>query len=133
MVECEIEFPKLKAEAFQVAERLEEDVDIDLFSKTVISVVGNEHHRHPVIASVSRNLFRATANYIFHIEIFSCRTFRGQAKACRTRQKRVSFDYLRKKRCDFSSAGLTLMLQTARYSQSQLINRSKTHPYHSWY
>jgi hypothetical protein len=28
---------------------------------------------------------------------------------------------LEKKRCDFSSTGLTLMLQTARYSQSQLI------------
>ena len=33
--------------------------------------------------------------------------------------KKVLFDR-RKKRCDFSSAGLTLMLQTMQYSQSQL-------------
>jgi hypothetical protein len=133
MVKGKAEVAELKPEAFEVMERLGADVNVDLFSKTVVSVVGDEHHGHPVIASVTRNLFRATANYIFHNNFFSCRTFRGQAKACRTRQKRVSFDYLRKKRCDFSSAGLTLMLQTARYSQSQLINRSKTHPYHSWY
>jgi hypothetical protein len=34
---------------------------VDLFSKTVISVVGDKHHGHPVIAGVTRNLFRATA------------------------------------------------------------------------
>ncbi|MCX6662879.1 MAG: right-handed parallel beta-helix repeat-containing protein, partial [Euryarchaeota archaeon] len=49
--------------------------------------------------------------------------FRGQAKACRVRQKRVWFDG-RKKRCSFPSAGLTLMLQTAQYSQLQLINHA---------
>ena len=59
MVEGKAEFPERKAVTFQVVERLEEDVDIDLFSKTVISVVGDEHHGHPVIASVTRNLFRA--------------------------------------------------------------------------
>jgi hypothetical protein len=37
--------------------------------------------------------------------------------------KKVLFDR-RKKRCDFSSAGLTLMLQTTQYSQSQLISKS---------
>jgi hypothetical protein len=66
---------------------LDTDVDVDLLSKTVVSVVGDEHHGHPVIASIIRNLFRATANYIFHTEFFSCRTFKGQAKACRVRQK----------------------------------------------
>jgi hypothetical protein len=104
MVECKTEFSKLKTELFQVVERLKQNVDVDLFSKTVIPVVGDEHHGHPVIASVTRNLFRATANYIFHIEIFSCRTFRGQANACRVRQKKISFVW-RKKGCDFSSAG----------------------------
>jgi hypothetical protein len=88
MVEGKTEFPELKTESFQVVERLEQDVDVDLFSKTVIPVVGDEHHGHPVIASVTRNLFRATANYIFHIEIFSCRVLIGQAEACRTRQKK---------------------------------------------
>jgi hypothetical protein len=52
-------------------ERLEKNVDIDLFSKTVISVVGDEHHGHPVIASVTRNLFRATANYNIIHKFFS--------------------------------------------------------------
>ena len=93
MVKGETEVAELEPEAFQVVERLDADVDIDLFSKTVVSVVGDEHHSHPVIAGVTRNLFRATANYIFHIEFFSCRTFRGQANACRVRQKRVWFDW----------------------------------------
>ncbi len=75
-------------------ERLEKNVDIDLFSKTVISVVGDEHHGHPVIAGVTRNLFRATANYIFHNNFFSCRTFRGQANVCRVRQKIYIIYYL---------------------------------------
>jgi len=67
MVEGKTEFPKLKTETFQIVERLEEDVDIDLFSKTVIPVVGDEHHGNPVIAGVTRNLFRATATYNIHI------------------------------------------------------------------
>jgi len=105
MVEGKTEFPKLKTESFQVVERLEKDVDIDLFSKTVIPVVGDEHHGHPVIAGVTRNLFRATAIYnIIHKVFCSCRTFRGQANACRVRQKQISFVW-RKKGCDFSSAG----------------------------
>jgi len=88
VVQGEAEFPEIKAEAFQVVERLEQDVDVDLFSKTVISVVGDEHHGHPVIAGVTRKLFRATAIYIYHTIFFSCRVLEGQAKACRTRQKR---------------------------------------------
>jgi hypothetical protein len=37
-------------------------------------------------------------------------------------KKEIWFDW-RKKRCSFSSAGLTLMLQTAQYSQLQLIKQ----------
>jgi hypothetical protein len=58
-----------------------------LFSKTVVSVVGDEHHRHPVIAGVTRNLFRATATYKIHNLLVSCRTFEGQVFTCRVRQK----------------------------------------------
>ena len=43
------------------SKRLDAGVDMDLFSKTIISVVGDKHHRHPVISGVTRNLFRATA------------------------------------------------------------------------
>jgi hypothetical protein len=88
MIECEAEITELKTKSFQVPECLDADVDINLFSKTIVSVVSDEHHGHPVIAGVIRNLFRATANYIFHNNFFSCRTFRGQANACRVRQKR---------------------------------------------
>jgi hypothetical protein len=99
--------PNSNPEALQVMERPNAGVDIDLFSKTVISVVGFKHHGHPVIAGVTRNLFRATAHYIHYTIFFSFRVREGQARACRVRQKRVWFDG-RKKRCSFPSAGLTL-------------------------
>jgi len=67
MIECEAEITELKTKSFQVPECFDADVDINLFSKTVVSVVGDEHHRHPVIAGVTRNLFRATATYYNHI------------------------------------------------------------------
>ena len=86
MVHGEAEIAELKTEAFQVVECLDTDVDVDLFSKTVVSVVGDEHHGHPIVTGVTRNLFRATARYDFHNCIFSCRVFRGQARACRMRQ-----------------------------------------------
>jgi hypothetical protein len=66
MVQSETEVAEFKPESFQVMERLDADIDIDLLSKTIISVVGDEHHRHPVIAGVTRNLFRATATYNIH-------------------------------------------------------------------
>jgi len=97
MVECKAEFPELKTETFQVVERLEKGFDIDLFSKTVIPVVGDEHHGHPVITGVTRNLFRAIANYIYHTIFFSCRTFRGQAK-CLPRATKNRYSLIGEKR-----------------------------------
>ena len=86
MVHRKTEITKLEAESFQVMERLDAGVDVDLFSKTVISVVGDKHHRHPVIAGVTRNLFRATATYNIH-EFFSpVASLKGQVNTCRTRQ-----------------------------------------------
>jgi hypothetical protein len=87
MIEGKAEVAELKPETLQVVERLEEDVDVDLFSKTVISVVGDEHHRYPIVAGVTRNLFRATATYNIH-EFFSpVASLKGQANTCHTRQK----------------------------------------------
>ena len=87
MVECKTKVSEFKTESFQVVERLDTDVDVDLFSKAVISVVGDEHHRHPVIAGVTRNLFRATAIYNIH-EFFSpVASLKGQVNTCHTRQK----------------------------------------------
>jgi hypothetical protein len=88
MIEGKTEVAELKPETLQVVERLEEDVDVDLFSKTVVSVVGDEQHGHPVMACVTRNLFRVTTTYNSHNFCISCRVFEGQANACRTRQKR---------------------------------------------
>ena len=65
MVKCKSEITEFKPEAFEFMERLDAGVDIDLFSKTIISVVGDEHHGHPVISGVTRNLFRAYAIYIY--------------------------------------------------------------------
>jgi len=54
MIHSKTEVTKLKPKSFEVMERLDTSVDVDLFSKAVISVVGNEHHCHPVIAGVTR-------------------------------------------------------------------------------
>ena len=96
VVECEAEVAELEPEAFQAEECLDADVDVDLFSEAVVSVVSDEHHGHPVVAGVTRNLFRATANYILHKDFFSCRVREGQANACRTRQNRVWFSWRKK-------------------------------------
>ena len=85
MIEGKTEVAELKPETLQILERLEEDVDVDLFSKTVISVVGDKHHSHPIIACVTRNLFRVTTIYNSHNFCISCRVFEVQANACRTR------------------------------------------------
>jgi hypothetical protein len=87
MVHGKTKVAELESESFQAMERLDAGVDIDLLSKTVISVVGDKHHGDPVTASVIRNLFRATAIYTTH-EFFSpVASLKGQANTCRTRRK----------------------------------------------
>jgi hypothetical protein len=87
MIQIEAEVAELKPKAFKVMKRLDADVNVDLLSKTVISVVSDEHHRHPVITGVTRNLFRATAIYNIH-EFFSpVASVKGQVNTYRTRQK----------------------------------------------
>jgi hypothetical protein len=107
MVHDKTEVTELEAKALQVVERLDTDVDVDLLSKTIVSVVGDKYHDHPIIAGVTRNLFRATTIYNIHNFCISCRVCEGQANACRTRQKGNDF-IGEKRRCDFSSAGLSL-------------------------
>jgi hypothetical protein len=87
MVEGKAKVTELKPKAFQIIECLDTGVDIEFFSKTVISVVGDKHHRHPVIAGVTRNLFRATAMYNIH-EFSPVASLKKQATACCTRQKK---------------------------------------------
>jgi len=70
MIHGETKVTKFKPEAFEFVERLDAGVDIDLLSKAIISVVGDKNKRHPVIASVTRDLFRVTAIYYDHTVFF---------------------------------------------------------------
>ena len=119
MVEGKTEFPELKAESFQVVECLDEDVDIDLFSKAVISVVGDEHHGHPVVASVTRNLFRATTNYIYHTVFFPVAPLEGRRMPAACDKKEIYFSW-RKIEIRLFICGSFTSFQTTQYSQLQL-------------
>ena len=77
---------EFKSKPFKIPESLSAGIDMRLFFETVVVAFCFKHHGHPIISCVNRWLFMATANYINHS--FSCRTFKGQAKACRMRQKR---------------------------------------------
>ena len=81
MVHGKAEVAKLEPESFKFMERLDADVNVDLPSETSIPVVGDKNHRHPVIAGVTRNLFRATAIYNIHEFFFSCRVSKGAGKS----------------------------------------------------
>ena len=87
---AEAEVAELKPESFEIPECLGAGVDMGLLLEAVVVAFGFEHHGHPVVSCVMRWLFMATANYVYHIIFFSCRTFRGQANACRVRQKQIS-------------------------------------------
>ena len=76
MIQSKTKITELKPKTFQVMARLDTGVDIDLFSKTVISVVGNKHHGHQVITGVTLTLFRDTATYKIHNFLFSCRVLK---------------------------------------------------------
>jgi hypothetical protein len=77
MIHSETKITKLKSEAFQIMESLDTSIYIDLFSKTIISIMGDKHHSHPVISGVTRNLFRVTATYNIHNVFFPVAPFIG--------------------------------------------------------
>ena len=89
MVFSEAEFAELKAKSFEVSERLDTGIDVTLFPEITVPVVCRKHHSYPIVSCVMRQLFIASAIYIFHRIFFSCRTFIGQANACRVRQKKI--------------------------------------------
>jgi len=66
----ESELPKLESESFEFTESLSAGINVGLFSKTVVSVLGVEFHGDPVVSCVMRWLFKASAIYIFHIVFF---------------------------------------------------------------
>jgi hypothetical protein len=63
MIQGETEVTEFKPKSLQVMECLNADLDVYLFSKTIVSVVGDKHHRHPVITGVTRNLFSRVENW----------------------------------------------------------------------
>lgn len=85
MVQSKTKVTKFKTKSLQFTKCLDTSVNVDLLPKIVISVLGDKHHRHPGIAIVTRNLFRATAIYNIHNFYDSYRTVTGQADACRVR------------------------------------------------
>jgi hypothetical protein len=104
MIHGKAEITKLETESFEFVERLDAGVNVDLFSKTVISVVGDKHHSHPVISGVTRNLFRATATYNIHRVFSLSHLFRahpsGVPRATKNRYVLIG------EKDGFSSAGL---------------------------
>jgi len=78
MVPGKTKIAKLKPKTFHFMKRTSASIYMLLLLETVIPFLGNKQHCHPVIAGVTRNLFRAIAIYNFHIFVFSCRTFMGQ-------------------------------------------------------
>ena len=106
MVFSEAEFAELKAKSFEVSERLDTSVDVALFPEISVSFVCGKHHGHPVIAGVTRNLFRAIATYNIHNFCISCRTNQRAGKGLPRATKEYGF--LGKNGCGFSSAGLSL-------------------------
>ena len=113
---------EFKPETFKIPERLGAGVDMRLFFKTIVVAFGFKHHGHPVVSCVMRWLFMATAIYIIHIFFVSCRAFIGHTQGGVPRATKNRYGLMEeKRRCGFSSTGLTLMLQTTQYSQLQLI------------
>jgi hypothetical protein len=78
-------------------ECLDTYVDVDLLSKTIISIMGDKHHRHPVIAGDTRNLFRATATYKLHNFLFLL-SHRYRAGKCLPRATKNTYGLIGEKR-----------------------------------
>ena len=58
--------------------------------------MGDKHHGHPIVSGVTRNLFRATAGYIFQNFSRSCCTFLGHTLVvCRVQRKKISGNSLK--------------------------------------
>ena len=101
MVFGEPEFAERKPMAFQVVERLGAGVDVALFVEAMVAVLGHKHHGHPVVAGVTRNLFRATARYNLHKFLISSRANTGAGGTPATRDKKRVSSVLRKRRRPF--------------------------------
>ena len=61
------ESAELKTEAFEFFKCPSASVDMRLLQKAVVSTLGHEHHRDPIISSVRTDMFKASASYVCHV------------------------------------------------------------------
>jgi len=105
---AEAEVAEVKPESFEIPERLGAGVDMRLFFKTHIVAFGLEHHGDPVVSCVSQWLFIASAIFILHSnEFLLSHLYRAGERLPRVTKNRYGV-MEEKRRCDFSSAGLSL-------------------------
>ena len=124
MIPGETKLAEFKTKTFQFPKRLYTCVNMFLLFETLISLMGDKHHGHPVIAGVARNLFRAIATFHIHNFVFLLlRLLRADLYGLLRATKRCYV--VNGKKDDFSSAGLTLKFQTTQYSShyNKLKNR----------
>jgi len=65
MVSSETKLTKFKTKFLTFLKRFQTGIYMGLFPKTHIPVMGNKHHRHPIVSGVTQNLFRAPASFPF--------------------------------------------------------------------
>ena len=71
MIARETKILEFKTKFFEFIKPLDAGVDVRLLPKTVIPVLGDENHGHPVISGVTRNLFSRVGNWFPHLDFTS--------------------------------------------------------------
>ena len=105
MVSSKTKLSEFKTKSFTFLQCFETSVDMGLFSKAHIPVMGDKHHRHPIISGVTRNLFRATASCPFQNMHVPVAPFKGTPLWCAACNGKKYLSVV-KKWYGFPSAGL---------------------------
>ena len=71
VVATESERAELETEAFEFFECCGAGVDVRLLFEAVVPALGHKHHRDPVVARVATDMFKAPANYFYHVGLHS--------------------------------------------------------------
>ncbi len=90
------ELAELESEWFEFTKPFSAGVDMGLFSEAVVSALGVKLHCYPVVSCVMHQLFIASATYIFHTFLCSCRTVYGAGKCLPRATKEKSVDLLKR-------------------------------------
>ena len=116
---CKTELTKFKPKWFKFTESVDAGVDVRLFSEAVVPAFGVELHRDPIISCVMRQLFIASATYIFHTNFAPVAPIKGQADGLPRATKGENVESAKKGDAAFHLRVLTAV-QTTQYSQPQL-------------